>query len=92
MRMSTTPPANVAGRSKRAPKRLPTATPMNDSKNVVVPMRAAESPMSTRKNANVMPTAKASMDAATESITSSRRSSLADGGAASRPHSSHPSP
>ena len=32
MRMSTTPPANVAGRSKRAPKRLPTATPMNDSK------------------------------------------------------------
>ena len=32
--------------------------PRTSSTNVVVPMSAAESPMSTRKNANVMPTAK----------------------------------
>ena len=51
-----------------------------DRANVVTPISPTDVRMSTRKNANVMPTANASMLVATASITSSRRSSLPSAG------------
>ena len=64
-RIRITPPAISAQHWRRAPKKVPITTPAREITKVVQPMTVTAGRMSTFKNANVTPTANASMLVAT---------------------------
>ena len=72
------PPSSSALDWNRVPQRLPTFTPMQESRKVVAAMKHTAGRMDTSKKAKVMPTARASMLVATAmgSITRKAREAL----------------
>ena len=67
IKISIIPPMMLAGFEYFAPKKFPIATPAKLNKKVVTPIINIARQISTIKNANVTPTAKASMLVATAS-------------------------